>query len=90
MNKEELVKTIALETGFTQRACEAMLNTCTKAMIAAVASGERVSLVGFGSFTTLNRKARGAINPLTGKKIRIPAKKVPKFIPGKEFRNKIK
>lgn len=90
MNKAELVKTIALDTGNTQRSCEAMLNAFMKEVMKAVGKGGKVSLVGFGSFTSMKRKARPGRNPSTGAKIKIPAKKVPKFSPGKEFRALIK
>ncbi len=90
MNKALLVKAIALSTGHTQRSCEAMLNTFISEVMKEVAKGGKVSMVGFGSFTSMKRKARPGRNPSTGAKIKIPAKKVPKFSPGKEFRNMIK
>ncbi len=90
MNKADLVKAIAQETGHKQRLCEAMLNAFTAEVMGAVAKGEKVSLVGFGSFTPLKRKARPGRNPSTGAKIKIPAKKVPKFVPGKEFRELVR
>ncbi len=90
MNKAELVKAIAQSTGSTQRSCEAMLNAFMGEVMKAVGKGGKVSLVGFGSFTSMKRKARPGRNPSTGAKIKIPAKKVPKFSPGKEFRGMIK
>jgi len=90
MNKADLVKAVAQGTGNKQRAVEAMLNKFTAEVIKAVAKGQRVSLVGFGSFTRMERKARPGRNPSTGDKIKIPKKKVPKFIPGKDFRNLVR
>lgn len=90
MNKADLVRAIASETGATNRMSEAMLNAFTKSVISTVAKGGKVSLVGFGSFAGNARKARTGRNPATGAKIKIPAKKVPKFTPGKEFRDKVK
>jgi DNA-binding protein HU-beta len=90
MNKADLVKVIAHGTGHKQSACEAMVNAFTAEVMKAVSKGQKVSLVGFGSFTPLKRKARPGRNPSTGAKIKIPAKKVPKFVPGKEFRDKVR
>jgi len=89
MNKADLVKAIALETGHKQRAVEAMLNAFTAEVMAAVGKGEKVSLVGFGSFAQIKRKARPGRNPATGKTLKIPAKVVPKFAPGKDFREMV-
>lgn len=90
MNKAELVRTIAEKTGFTQKASEALLAAFTEAVMEKVAVGEKVGLVGFGHFELLKRKSRPGRNPATGAKLRIPAKKVPKFVPGKLFRERIK
>jgi DNA-binding protein HU-beta len=90
VNKSDLIRTIAAETGATHRTSEAMLQAFTAAVVKAVSKGEKVSLVGFGNFTTITRKARTGRNPATGKQIRIPAKKVPKFVPGKEFRDRLR
>jgi len=87
MNKSDLVSAIASETDCKKRDCEAMVNAFTDLVMGAVADGEKVSLVGFGSFGVVKRKARTGRNPATGAPINIPAKKVPKFTPGKEFRD---
>ncbi len=89
MNKSDLVRTIAAKTNVTQRDCEAMLKAFTDSIMKAVSKGEKVSMVGFGSFGVVKRKARSGRNPATGQKIKIPAKKVPKFTAGKEFRDKV-
>ncbi|MBM3328024.1 MAG: HU family DNA-binding protein [Calditrichaeota bacterium] len=90
MNKTDLVKTIATKSGATQKTAEAMLKAFTDTIMRAVAKGDKVSMVGFGSFGVLKRKARPGRNPATGAKIKIPAKKVPKFVPGKEFRSSVR
>ena len=89
MNKSDIIHHIAQKTGATNRDSEAMLEAFTNSIVKAVSKGEKVSLVGFGSFATITRKARTGRNPATGAKISIKAKKVPKFIPGKEFRDKV-
>ncbi|MFN3821331.1 MAG: HU family DNA-binding protein [bacterium] len=90
MNKTDLVKAVAASAGVTQKSAEAMVKAFTSEVIKAVGKGEKVALVGFGTFSVLKRKARTGRNPATGKPIKIPAKKVPKFTPGKEFRAAVK
>lgn len=90
MNKSDLVKAIASSAGVTQKAAEAMLKAFTTEVMKAVGKGEKVALVGFGTFSVLQRKARMGRNPATKKQIKIPAKKVPKFTPGKDFRAAVK
>jgi len=90
MNKADLVRAIAVETGATNRSAEAMIKSFTETVMKAVSSGEKVSLVGFGSFASAERKARTGRNPATGAKIKIPAKAVPKFTAGKEFRDAVR
>jgi len=89
MNKSDLVRSIAEKTDMTLRESEAMLKAFTEAVVDAVAKGEKVSLVGFGSFDVVKRKARTGRNPATGAKIQIKARKVPKFTAGKDFRNSV-
>jgi DNA-binding protein HU-beta len=85
MNKGELVDAIASESKLTkadaQRALEAFVNATTKAL----KKGDRVALVGFGSFSVSARSARTGRNPQTGKEIKIAAKKVAKFKAGAEL-----
>ena len=87
MNKADLVRAIAAETDMTFRDSEAALKAFIDVVMQAVADGEKVSLVGFGSFHSITRKARTGRNPATGDQIDIPEKSVPKFTPGKEFRD---
>lgn len=90
MNKAQLVDAIASEAKITkadaQRALEGFINATTKAL----KKGERVALVGFGSFSVAKRAARTGRNPQTGKEIKIAAKKVAKFKAGAELAAKIK
>jgi DNA-binding protein HU-beta len=90
MNKAELVDAIASETKLTkadaQRALDGIVESTTKAL----KKGERVALVGFGSFTVAKRAARTGRNPQTGKAIKIAAKKVVKFKAGAELASKVK
>lgn len=85
MNKTELIEAIASESGLSKadakRAVEAFVSTTTKAL----KKGDRVALVGFGSFSTSDRAARKGRNPQTGKEITIAAKKVVKFKAGAEL-----
>ena len=66
------------------------LGAIISAITDSLAREERVTLVGFGTFQIRERKARRGRNPQTGKELQIPAKKVPKFIPGKGLREKVK
>ena len=89
MNKAELIEKVATKTQSTKadtaRWLDAWIETVSKEM----KNGE-VRLAGFGTFTNAKRAARNGINPQTGKKIRIPARRVPKFRPAKELKNHIK
>ncbi len=90
MNKAQLIEAIAAEAKMTKadakRALEAVLGATTKAL----AKGERVALVGFGSFAVSKRAARKGRNPQNGKEIKIAAKKVVKFKAGAELAKKVK
>lgn len=85
MNKSELINAMAAESGLSKvdskKALDAFINAVGKAMKA----GEKVSLVGFGTFSVSDRAARTGINPSTKETIEIPAKKVVKFKPGTEL-----
>jgi DNA-binding protein HU-beta len=85
MNKAELIDAIASQANLTKadakKALDAFVNTTTKAL----KKGDRVALVGFGSFSVAKRSARTGRNPQTGAPIQIPAKKVVKFKAGSEL-----
>ncbi len=82
MNKSQLVEQMATGAGISKAAAERALNAFMDAVMDAVTSGDKVTLVGFGTFYVTKRKARTGRNPQTGKKMKIPAKKVVKFRPG--------
>ena len=89
MTKAELISAVAEKAGLkkveTEKAVAAFIGTVT----AALKKGDRLSLVGFGSFSTSKRAARKGQNPQTGKKINIPAATVPKFKPGKSLKEAV-
>lgn len=87
MNKAQLVEQVSKITTFTKTDVEAVLNASVELIKKSVKKGDDVTLVGFGTFTRTKRRARAGRNPQTGAKIRIPAMTLPKFRPGKEFRD---
>ena len=90
MTKADLAAAVAEETGMTKKQAEAAVNSVVAAIKGSLAKGEDVRLVGFGTFSVKKRKARTGRNPRTGKKLRIPAKKVPAFSPGKGLKDSVK
>ncbi|HEY8400309.1 MAG TPA: HU family DNA-binding protein [Cytophagaceae bacterium] len=90
MNKAELVDAIAAESKLSKadakRALDAFISTTTKTL----RKGDKVILIGFGSFSVAQRAARTGRNPQTGKEIKIKAKKVVKFKAGAELAKKVK
>jgi len=89
MNKAELVDAIACEAKLTKVDSKKALDAFMKATSGALKKGERVALVGFGSFSVVGRGARTGRNPQTGKEIKIAAKKVVKFAPGAELKTAV-
>jgi DNA-binding protein HU-beta len=89
MNKAELIDKIAKDAGVTKTQANDALDSFTNAVVAALKKGDRVTLVGFGTFSVSERSARNGRNPQTGEVIKIKARKVPKFKAGKEFSTKI-
>ncbi len=90
MNKEQLVEKVADRTGATKKDALEVLNTALNLITGALRKGDKVTLVGFGTFLVRRRKAREGRNPQTGAKIKIPAKKVPAFTAGKELKSAVK
>lgn len=89
MNKAELVEKVAGEVGLTKKDVNNVVDAVTSAITVSLAGGEKVTLVGFGTFQVQKRKARQGVNPQTGQKISIPAKDVPKFKPGRSLREAV-
>ena len=89
MNKAELIDQISKDAGITKVQANAALDSFTSAVVATLKKGNRVTLVGFGTFSVSERAARNGRNPQTGAVIKIKARKVPKFKAGKEFSTKI-
>ncbi|KIX85591.1 HU family DNA-binding protein [Vermiphilus pyriformis] len=90
MNKAELVESIAEMTNLPKAVCKDALEACLDSITQALKSNKSVVLTGFGSFKVAKRKARMGVNPATGKKMQIPARKVARFSPGKALRGLIK
>ncbi|HOY67609.1 MAG TPA: HU family DNA-binding protein [Candidatus Ozemobacteraceae bacterium] len=89
MNKQELLKTVAKKAAITNVESEAVLKAFVDSIKDTLKKGDKVQLVGFGSFVTVKRAARKGVNPKTKKSINIPAKRVAKFVPGKELKDQV-
>ena len=89
MNKAELIAAIAAKTGETKKSAEESVNAFVGVVTEALTKGEKVQLVGFGTFETRERAARTGRNPRTKEEIQIPASTVPVFKAGKEFKEKV-
>jgi len=85
MNKEDLVQSIACAANISKVAAEKGLNGMLSTMTDAMEDGERVTLVGFGSFSIVDRASRLGRNPKTGEAVPIPPRRAVKFRPGKEL-----
>jgi len=90
MNKAQLIDAIAGEAKITKADAKKALDAFITATTKALKKGDRVALVGFGTFGVTKRSARKGRNPQTGKEINIPAKKVVRFRPGSELNGTIK
>jgi len=89
MNKGELVDAVAAKADVTKKQADAVISAIVESIMEAVSSGDKVTLVGFGSFESRERKAREGRNPKTGEKMEIPATKVPAFSAGKLFKERV-
>lgn len=85
MNKGELVDAIAVKANVTKKDADTVLSATLDAILEVVAAGNKVTLVGFGSFEQRERQAQEGRNPATGKPIQIPATRVPAFSAGNLF-----
>lgn len=90
MNKEELVKEISKKSKVSQKDAAAILAATLDTIEKAVKKGNKVTLVGFGTFEARKRAARTGRNPQTGAALKIAAKKVPAFSAGKKFKELVK
>jgi len=90
MNKAELVEEVAGRVDLTKKETNSVVDAITSAITDSLVRNERVTLVGFGTFEVRRRRARTGVNPQTRKTIQIPAKKVPKFKPGKGLKERVK
>jgi DNA-binding protein HU-beta len=86
MNKAELIDMMASLTKLSKADCKKALEGFIESISRGLKKGKNVVLTNFGTFSISNRKRRIGVNPSTGKKMEIPAKKVPKFKPGKKLR----
>ena len=89
MNKADLVSKIADKAGITKKAAADAVEAFTSSVTEAVASGDKVQLIGFGTFEVSERGARTGRNPQTGEEIKIPASKTMKFKAGKAVKDAV-
>ena len=89
MNKQELAIAITEKTNLTKAAAEKFINIFTDTITEALAKDDKVQLIGFGTFETRKRAAREAHNPATGGTVKVEAKTVPAFKPGKALKDAV-
>ncbi|MCX7114038.1 MAG: HU family DNA-binding protein [Proteobacteria bacterium] len=89
MNKSELIDSIADKTSQTKADAAKVLDALLETIEATVAGGDKVHLVGFGTFEPQHRAARAGRNPQTGEPLEIAEATVPKFTPGKSFKDRV-
>lgn len=90
MNKKDLADAISKDTGLTFRQSWDAINSALKTIESTLKNGDKVNLVGFGTFTVLKKRERDGRNPRTGETIRIPKSVAPKFTPAKGLKDSIK
>lgn len=89
MNKSELIEAIAKEANLSKKDAEAAVNAYTDVVTKTLTQGDKVTLVGFGTYEVRARAARTGKNPQTGEEIKIDAAKVPAFKPGKGLKDAV-
>ncbi len=89
MNKQELIKKVAQDAELTQKQAAAALESMMESVKEAVAAGDKVQLIGFGTFESKKRDARTGRNPRTGKAVKIEAAVLPVFKAGKAFKDAV-
>ncbi len=90
MTKAELIEKIAAKAKISKKAANVAINTFVSSVTTALKKGDRVALVGFGTFSVAKRKARTARNPRTGETINVPARRAPKFKAGRELKKAVR
>lgn len=90
MTKAELIEKVAVDSKVSKAEAARLLNCVFDSVTAALAKGDTVTLVGFGTFSVSKRAARKGRNPQTGAEIQIAASKVPRFKAGKALKDKVK
>jgi DNA-binding protein HU-beta len=90
MTKAELIKKVAEEAKISKASAEKAVNAFTDYVTKALKEGDKLTLTGFGTFSVTKRKARTGRNPRTGKEVKIPARKVPKFKAGNLLKSSVK
>ena len=89
MNKQDLVLQLANKAELTQKKADEIISTTLESIMKALSKGDKVTLVGFGTFEARKRKERKGRNPKTGEEIQIPASISPKFSAGKQFKHSV-
>ena len=89
MNKTQLIDVVATKTGLTKKAAEAAVNAVNDAIIEALVAGDKVQVIGFGTYEVKERAAREGRNPKTGETITIAASKAPVFTAGKALKDAV-
>ncbi len=89
MTKTELINLIAEKGEYSKKDAEKALSTVLSSITDTLANGEKISLVGFGTFEVRDRAAKEAINPITKQPVHVPAKKVPAFKAGKALKEAV-
>jgi DNA-binding protein HU-beta len=90
MNRDELITAVAAKTGLTNESADEVLTAVIETIMDAVRDGDKVSIKGFGTFLLAEYGERTARNPRTGEIVQVPARKRPRFTPGKTFRDMAK
>jgi len=90
MNKTDLVNAVAASTGFTKKDAEKAVTAVIDGITGALKAGDKVQLVGFGTFEVRNRAAKQGHNPRTGEPMQVPASKLPAFKAGKALKDAVK
>lgn len=89
MNKAQLIEKISEKSSAPKNQTELLLDATLACIVEALKNGEEVKLVGFGSFVKTTRKAKQGRNPKTGEAVKIPSAHIPKFKPGKDFKESL-